>query len=65
VVNYERTFKGVAFGVTPWRLFADANEIMQARGVPARIAKPGVLLRSFDLERVQARGSSVGVSGQD
>jgi hypothetical protein len=72
VVNHERTFKGVAFGVTPWRLFSDAAEIMQARGLPSRIAKPGVLLRAFDLEgalerqvqqtrgRAQARGPSTG-----
>jgi type IV secretory pathway TraG/TraD family ATPase VirD4 len=55
VVNHERTFKGVALGVTPWRLFADANEIMQARELPARIARPGMLLRAFDLERALER----------
>lgn len=75
VVNHERTFKGVAVGVTPWRLFADAVEIMQARDLPARIAKPGVLLRAFDLEGAlerQARagrrrwqGVSVAESGDD
>jgi hypothetical protein len=69
VVNHERTFKGVALRVTPWRLFADAGEVMVARGLPARIARPGVLLMAFDLEgaferqleqarcRVQARGA--------
>jgi type IV secretion system protein VirD4 len=67
VVNHERTFKGFAAGITPWRLFADADALMQSRGLPERIAKPGRLLEVFELggalERQAARVKAGGRGG--
>jgi type IV secretion system protein VirD4 len=67
VVNHERTFKGFAAGITPWRLFSNADALMQSRGLPDRIAKPGRLLEAFELggalERQAARVKAGGRGG--
>jgi type IV secretion system protein VirD4 len=67
VVNHERTFKGFAAGITPWRLFSNADALMRSRDLPERIAKPGRLLEAFEvgaaLERQAARIKAGGRGG--